>query len=199
MSMVEVIDFCKRDIYNNFCVKIDNGITLIKGRNGSGKTTLLDCISGLDKDYKGKILGNDSSIYLNQNLYFSGRLKVKDFIKFILNLSGVKDTEDYYITNANKHKNEFDFYGLLDKKMSYLSGGEVKLLFVFVISIIDRDLYIFDEPYAGVDTKGKSIINSIFDELYNTGKSIILTSHEEQFINDLQNVYVLDLDNAIKL
>lgn len=76
--MIELVHFSKRDLYNNFNLKIDKGITLLKGRNGSGKTTLLDCIADLDKKYKGTIKGNENSVYLNQNLYFSGRLNASD-------------------------------------------------------------------------------------------------------------------------
>lgn len=127
--MIELVHFSKRDLYNNFNLKIDKGITLLKGRNGSGKTTLLDCIADLDKKYKGTIKGNENSVYLNQNLYFSGRLNASDFVKFTMNLAGIKNAQEYYFSKVKKYENEFNFYDLWNKKISFLSGGELKMLF----------------------------------------------------------------------
>lgn len=192
--MIELVHFSKRDLYNNFNLKIDKGITLLKGRNGSGKTTLLDCIADLDKKYKGTIKGNENSVYLNQNLYFSGRLNASDFVKFTMNLAGIKNAQEYYFSKVKKYENEFNFYDLWNKKISFLSGGELKMLFFSVISSLEREIYIFDEPYAGVDTYGKNIMNRILMNLNELQKIILITSHEEECVNELNNVRIVNLD-----
>lgn len=192
--MIEIRNFSKRDIYKNYNLKIGAGITFIKGRNGSGKTTLLDCIAGLDRDYKGSITGNTNTVYLNQNLYFSGRLKSKDMVKFIYQLEGIRNGQEYYCNKMNKYNDTMDFDKLLEKRIGILSGGELKLLFFSVVSSLEKEVYIFDEPYASVDAAGKAIINSILKGLQEAGKTIIITSHEEGFFNSLEKINVVELD-----
>lgn len=192
--MIEIRNFSKRDIYKNYNLKIGAGITFIKGRNGSGKTTLLDCIAGLDRDYKGSITGNTNTVYLNQNLYFSGRLKSKDMVKFIYQLEGIRNGQEYYCNKINKYNDTMDFDKLLEKRIGILSGGELKLLFFSVVSSLEKEVYIFDEPYASVDAAGKAIINSILKGLQEAGKTIIITSHEEGFFNSLEKINVVELD-----
>lgn len=194
--MIEIRNFSKRDIYENYSLKIGEGITFIRGKNGSGKTTLLDCIAGLDKDYKGSITGNANTVYLNQNLYFSGRLKSKDMVKFIYQLEGIRNGQEYYLNKMNAYNDTLDFDKLLEKRIGILSGGELKLLFFSVISSLDKEVYIFDEPYASVDANGKAIINSILKELQEAGKTIIITSHEEGFFTSLKKINIVELDQT---
>lgn len=192
--MIEIRNFSKRGIYENYNLEIGPGVTFIRGKNGSGKTTLLDCIAGLDKEYKGSITGNANTVYLNQNLYFSGRLKSKDLVKFIYWLEGIRNGQEYYSNKMKAFHSIFDFDKLLEKRIGILSGGELKLLFFSVISSLEKEVYIFDEPYASVDTDGKTMINSILKGLQEAGKTIIITSHEEGFFNSLEKINVVELD-----
>lgn len=191
--MIEILNFNKREIYVNYNLKIEKGITFFKGKNGSGKTTLFDCIAGIDKDYKGSIIGNGNCVYLNQNLYFSGRLRSKDLVKFIYGLDGVSNGEKCYRDRMLKYSNRFDFISLLNKKIGILSGGELKLLFFSTISSLNKDIYIFDEPYSSVDHEGKTIVNDIIFDLVKQDKTILISSHEEEFLNTLADVKCIDV------
>lgn len=63
-----------------------------------------------------------------------------------------------------------------------------------MISSLEREIYIFDEPYAGVDTYGKNIMNRILMNLNELQKIILITSHEEECVNELNNVRIVNLD-----
>ncbi|MSS62486.1 ATP-binding cassette domain-containing protein [Velocimicrobium porci] len=191
--MIKIRNFSKRELYNNFNLDIDDGITYLKGKNGSGKTTLLDCISGLDTSYSGTITGNENIVYLNQQLYFSGRLKAKDMVQFLLRLQKIKNYKEYYWSKMEEYKKIFDYEKIWEKEIRMLSGGELKLFFFTIISVIEKKNYIFDEPFASVDSAGKELIILILKKLVRQEKNIIITSHEEEFKSKFNDISIIDL------
>ena len=191
--MIKIRNFSKRELYNNFNLDINDGITYLKGKNGSGKTTLLDCISGLDTSYSGTITGNENIVYLNQQLYFSGRLKAKDMVQFLLRLQKIKNYKEYYWSKMEEYKKIFDYEKIWEKEIRMLSGGELKLFFFTIISVIEKKNYIFDEPFASVDSAGKELIILILKKLVRQEKNIIITSHEEEFKSKFNDISIIDL------
>nr|WP_288825075.1 ATP-binding cassette domain-containing protein [uncultured Clostridium sp.] len=193
--MISINNFSKKLIKNDINLLIDDGITYIKGCNGSGKTILLDCIAKIDKDFEGTITGNQNVIYLNQQLYFYGRLKCKDLIQLLFGLSGIKNCEEYYIANLRLKNKRKMLINLSNKKIGKLSGGELKLFYFSIITAMQREWYLFDEPFAQVDSDGKDDMINVLKELREEGKSIIITSHEDFFLEDIKNIKVIDMDN----
>lgn len=193
--MIKISEFSKKPILYHVNMEIMEGITYIKGKNGSGKTTLLDCLAGIDKDYLGIIEGNKDVIYLNQQLYFYGRIKSKDLIQFFLGLNGIKDYMTYYESNVRLKRKKNMLRELYNKPIGLLSGGELKLLYFSIISSMDRSWYIFDEPFAQVDEDGKKDIIDVFTELRREGRSVIITSHEEGFLHNLLDISIVNMDN----
>lgn len=193
--MIKISEFSKKPILYHVNMEIMEGITYIKGKNGSGKTTLLDCLAGIDKDYLGIIEGNKDVIYLNQQLYFYGRIKSKDLIQFFLGLNGIKDYMTYYESNVRLKRKKNMLRELYNKPIGLLSGGELKLLYFSIISSMDRSWYIFDEPFAQVDEDGKKDMIDVFTELRREGRSVIITSHEEGFLHNLLDISIVNMDN----
>jgi len=60
---------------------------------------------------------------------------------------------------------------------------------------MDRGWYIFDEPFAQVDEDGKKDMIETFIELKKEGRSVIITSHEETFIDNLLDISIVNMDN----
>ncbi|MDR7811988.1 ATP-binding cassette domain-containing protein [Lacrimispora sp.] len=193
--MIKITEFSKKPILYHVNMEIMEGITYIKGKNGSGKTTLLDCLAGIDKDYLGIIEGNKDVIYLNQQLYFYGRIKSKDLIQFFLGLNGIKDYLTYYESYVRLKRKKNMLRELYNKPIGLLSGGELKLLYFSIISSMDRSWYIFDEPFAQVDEDGKKDMIDVFTELRREGRSVIITSHEEGFLHNLLDISIVNMDN----
>lgn len=159
-------------------MNIPKGYNFLEGDNGSGKTLFLDYISGLNKDKNKCISGNESIIYINQNIYFSDRLTVKDFVTFSYGIDNKKSIRSFYIwSDSFMERSRID--ELLEKQWGMLSGGERKFLYAFVLLSFDREWYILDEPFAFVDKEKKQLLRRIIEKKLNEGKGIILTSHEE--------------------
>jgi ABC-type multidrug transport system ATPase subunit len=193
--MIIIENLSKNTIINNTNLLIEDGITFIKGSNGSGKTVLLDCIANIDKDFKGMISGNQNVIYLNQQLYFYGRLKCKDLIQLLFGLSGIKNCEEYYKSNIRLQNKRKMLMDLSNKKIGKLSGGELKLFYFSIITAMQREWYLFDEPFAQVDTSGKCDMINVLKELREEGKNIIITSHEDFLLEEINDIKIIDMDN----
>src|SRR5690554_5259619 len=146
--------------------------TLEKGRivgllgpNGSGKTTLIKAINGLLSANEGNIKINDLSIgvetkkqvaYLPERNYLDLEMKVLETIKFF--------KEFYDNFDENKAKNILSTLEVsLNKKIKELSKGMREKVQLALVMSRDADLYILDEPIAGVDPASREfILETIF-------------------------------------
>src|SRR3989338_4446040 len=86
------------EIFKNFNLEISRGEFVgIFGPNGCGKTTLLNLISGLDKDFSGKISFDNkvqiSYIFQNYRESIFPWLTIAENIAYPLKLQGVSDKE----------------------------------------------------------------------------------------------------------
>lgn len=63
-------------------------------------------------------------------------------------------------------------------KVGQLSGGERKIVLTYGQCLLNKKLYIFDEPTSGVDTTNAKIILKLIAALVvNNEKTVVMTSH----------------------
>lgn len=67
---------------------------------------------------------------------------------------------------------------LADRHISQLSGGQKQRTFMARILAQDPDLYIMDEPFAGVDAASERAIVRSLEQLRDQGKTIFLVHHD---------------------
>ncbi|MDA4128543.1 MAG: energy-coupling factor ABC transporter ATP-binding protein [Thaumarchaeota archaeon] len=170
----------------------------IVGENGAGKTTLVRHVTGLLKPTKGsvKVDGLDTRKQTTAELsrkvgiafqnpdhqLFSE--SVDDEVSFGLKNFGfppllVKQRVDWAL----------EFFGLGEYRKSSpltLSGGEKKRLTLACILAWDPEVVILDEPTVGQDAIQKEKLAEITRMLRTTGKTIIIVSHDIEFIWPLQ-------------
>ncbi len=170
---------------------------MIEIRNLNYKNILkginVEITCGINKEYKGEIINNKSLVYLNQNIYFSNRLPSRDFIQFIYGLDNIKHYKKNFFEYAEQYNLQSMFEKIWDIQVGMLSGGERSMLCFLGISTLDREWYIFDEPFAGVDEDNKILMIDIMQKLIDRGKGIIITSHEKEPLSKFENV------NTIKI
>lgn len=176
--MIDIRDLKIPYIDKTINMKIFKECNLLTGANGDGKTLLLDYLSGVRKCNKNCISGNESILYINQNIYFSDRLSGWDFLKFVYGIDRMVSLQMFYrLSDFVMSKEEID--GLLKKQWGMLSGGEKKFLYTIILLSLDREWYILDEPFAYVDKKRKKFLNRLIEIKLSEDKGIILTTHEE--------------------
>lgn len=183
----------EKDILKNININFEEGnIYILTGPNGGGKTSLGKAIVGLYEIDKGTILykGEDitkKKISDRSNLgisygfqapiHFKG-LSVKDILK----LSSKRDDFEYLSTLLSRVGLCAKEY--LDRDLDEnLSGGEIKRIEIAsVLAKQNTELFIFDEPEAGIDLWSFKELISIFKELKQQKKTLIIISHQEKIL-----------------
>ena len=177
----------KKEIFADFNAKfIGDQLNVIIGSNGAGKTTLLNLIYGfIDRPASAMIDFPPMSniIYKFQNMSFFDELTVKQVINFF------KSMNDHTVAVTNA---QASFYNeiikeLINTKLRSLSGGEYQSVMVYCTSIMERELYLFDEPLSGIDSYIENLILDLVESLVvEKKKKVIMTLHQLAKLNSLQ-------------
>jgi ABC-type lipoprotein export system ATPase subunit len=166
----------------------------LMGKSGSGKTTLLNCIGGLERPEKGKVISFDSDIYAlsARNLSLFQRRNIGFVFQHGNLLSYLNVYENIafpLVLNGNKKPMIMNRVGELLEKIGLpdagaampheLSGGEIQRVSIArAIAHLPRTL-LADEPTASLDTAtGKSLVKLLFDMGRDYGCTMILSTHD---------------------
>ncbi len=173
-----------------------NGIVHLIGENGEGKTTLLRLISGLALPREGQILwhrqpleSHQVGLLSSQNNCSFFQLTGREAIKLYadLNYNQTYKTE-YWWKALNKHP---IFQKAIEQQYALCSTGMRQLINLAICLTKPAEIFLFDEPYKGLDTNAKNIFNQLVEEV-SKRQLVILTSHEEiQFPNSKVKVFPL--------
>lgn len=80
----------------------------------------------------------------------------------------------------------------------HLSPGQQKKLQMVIAMTGDPDFYILDEPTAGLDPNASHEMNKLIQELHQQGKSILISSHILQDMDDIcTNVAIMESGRLI--
>ena len=177
----------KKEIFADFNAKfIGDQLNVIIGSNGAGKTTLLNLIYGFIDRPAAAMMDFPSMsniIYKFQNMSFFDELTVKQVINFF------KSMNDHTVAVTNA---QVSFYNeiikeLINTKLRSLSGGEYQSVMVYCTSIMERELYLFDEPLSGIDSYIENLILDLVESLVvEKKKKVIMTLHQLAKLNSLQ-------------
>ncbi|HFE9685530.1 TPA: ABC-F type ribosomal protection protein CplR [Clostridium perfringens] len=188
-NLIEAKDFTlfagNKLLLKNVKLKIKNGkkVALI-GDNGCGKSTLLKNIV---------LKGNNIKILDNVVIgYFDQSQKIlKDDESILKNI--LKDCS-YDESFVRINLDGFGFKGEdVFKKVSSLSGGEKVKVALCKILLSDNNLIILDEPTNYLDIKS---MDSLETALINCNKTLIVVSHDRNFISNVCD-YILEIDNNL--
>lgn len=174
----------------NVCLNVLEGEILgIIGENGAGKTTTVECISGVNKNFKGSIKVLDKNIktvdkdfynYLSvqlQEASFPEKLKVKEILKLFT--SFYKQPLSY-----EEMLKEFEMDDKLNSFYGNLSGGQKQKLGIIVTLLSNAKIIILDELTTGLDPNARrSTIK--FIRKYIGRKTIIMTTH---FLDEIEQL-----------
>lgn len=201
MGVIEVSNiyksFGETKAVNNVSFEVQKGrIFGLLGPNGAGKTTTIRMINYILTPDSGKVTINGIVAspetqkiigYMPEERGLYKKMKVFDQLMYLTQLKGMeskaaKKAIDYWLER-------FDALDWKQKKIGELSKGmSQKIQFIATIAH-DPDIYIFDEPFSGLDPINSETLKEIIIELRESGKTILFSTHRmeqvEQMCDDI--------------
>ena len=163
----------------NFYLISGQSVT-ITGQNGVGKTLLLNTIMGFKSIFKGKIsinkinLSNDPSNRQEQLGYYGHKASLHSRLNVI---EIVEYWKAYYNSNANTFE-LIKFWDLPNKTVENCSEGQRKRIALVRLSLMNRNIWILDEPTTNLDIVGKEKFLKLHTLHLRSGGLSIIASHE---------------------
>ncbi|TQV71627.1 ABC transporter ATP-binding protein [Aliikangiella marina] len=160
------------------------------GPNGAGKTTVLKAILGLTSfDGELEVLGLNPAgqrddlmkrvCFIADVAVLPKWLKVKDAVEFV--------TEVHPHFNLERAKHFLNKTNIKwDSKVKELSKGMIVQLHLALVMSIEAELLVLDEPTLGLDILyRKEFYNQLLAEFFDEGRSILVTTHQIEEVENL--------------
>ena len=184
--------YSDRFLFKNLSFHLNPGeVIKISGANGSGKTTLIKILTGILKNYEGKIsLKNEEEKSLknlsDEVFYMGHKNALKENLTVQENLQ-----HDFRLLNSNK--NELDSYleklnlkEFLFTRVSELSEGQKRKIILACCLASNSSIYLLDEPFINLDVDSQEIIMEAMDSKIHNGAAVIFTSHDQNIKNSIE-------------
>lgn len=175
----------------NFNMRETDSAIAIVGRSGSGKTTLLNIIAGLDTNYSGEYLFEESLCHKNnegmsklrlqnfgmitQKYYLLNDRTVFNNVAISLRYTTMKEKEIKERVEASLEKVGLADY--INKSPELLSGGESQRVAIARALVKQPKLLLADEPTGALDEKTEESILVLFSNLISEGNKMIIVTH----------------------
>ncbi|OJV45788.1 MAG: hypothetical protein BGO28_06175 [Alphaproteobacteria bacterium 43-37] len=153
---------------------------MVKGKNGSGKTTLLKAICGLLTAEGINWQAAYTCGYIPSEPVFAAPIKVGLWLKSFALVLGVS------IDRVEQALNEFGLQSLQEHVVTALSSGQAKRLQLAKLWLIQRDLWLLDEPFNFLDGEGQQLLVTKLAAYMAQGGSVIAASHNDHMLGDIQ-------------
>nr|WP_295970010.1 ATP-binding cassette domain-containing protein [uncultured Bacillus sp.] len=181
---------------HNITLSIKKGKKIaLLGNNGAGKSTFFLHLNGILKPTSGSILINGEPIKYDRKSLLSLRKKVgivfqnpdsqlfsgnvKQDIAFgPLNLGWSKEKVHQRTSWAME---QTDVTQLQERPIHFLSLGQKKRVAVAGILAMDPEIFIFDEPTAGLDAYYSKQMKQLLHQVHQDNKTILLSTHDVHF------------------
>ena len=181
---------------DNVSFEIEQGEFIsIMGPSGSGKSTLMNLIGALDKPTGGDLIINGQNLSeMDADGYSSFRNTRIGFVFQQFNLlprtSALENVKlpllyarDHRYNAADRARECLARVGLqdrLDHQPAQLSGGQQQRVAIARALVNAPDMILADEPTGALDTHTSDEIMKLFQELNDSGITIIVVTHEPE-------------------
>ncbi len=171
----------------NITISLSEGkLYVLTGANGSGKSTLIKIISNVIFKTSGTIESNGIISYLPDKYMLPKIMKTDEFIYNMLKLYRLNYKPDLIL----------DRFQIPKRSIGGLSKGNFQKLGLFLAFYNDADIYILDEPVDGLDDFAKKLFKELIDEKIKENKTVIVSIHDKNFLNDL-NPIVYEIKDGV--
>ncbi|NNN18842.1 MAG: ABC transporter ATP-binding protein [Acidimicrobiaceae bacterium] len=171
----------------SFVVK-EGEVTVLIGPNGSGKTTLVRAVTGLVTIASGEIsilgakAGSDdarsvTSVSLDTPILYDD-ISALEHLEFSARINGLEDWE----SPAKELLASFGLSERQDELPSSFSRGLRQKVALAMALIRPHRLLILDEPFVGLDQRGKASLIQLIKDQATRGVAVLVATHSEEFL-----------------
>lgn len=215
MSVIELKDIMKTYQMGDSVVhalyhvnlKIEPGeFTSIMGPSGSGKSTMMNILGCLDRPTSGEyfldgkeIAGYDDDElahtrnakigFVFQNFNLLAKLTAQENVALPLVYAGVD--EDERMERAKKALEAVGLGDRLEHKPMEMSGGQRQRVAIARALINNPAIIMADEPTGNLDTKSSYEIMDIFKKMNESGKTVVMVTHEPDIAEQTKRILVM--------
>ena len=173
-------------IFQNISFQIHSSeLLVLKGANGRGKTTLLSNILNFLDPLDGEILYNGIPIdgytvsknflYIGENNFAFDNLSLNDNMKYWLAIHNVNFSKEIRDKSINFLFNELN----LNLKFYQLSYGQKKKLQLLLLMLVNKPVWILDDPFNGLDQDTVNKITSLLSKKLENKGIILMSGHKD--------------------
>jgi energy-coupling factor transporter ATP-binding protein EcfA2 len=197
------LSFADKIIFKDVNANFKSGtINIIKGKNGTGKTCLLQCICGIiPKHFVGDVVGDIifEPANIHPSLLFGYLMQDPDkqlcfpFIEEEL-FFGAENTKRDRAAFTHDYSRLIELFPVLSRtnvETNALSFGEKKVLLFSSIILKNPQIFILDEPLAGLSEDYRNKFLKLILELKKNNKIIIIAEHTNFFDENCDSVTYL--------
>lgn len=155
------------------------------GPNGAGKTTFVKSLLNLISPQQGSLKINNINsqdersrigvYFLPEKFTFFSYYTVEGELDFYGRMQGL--TDEQIKAQIPKALRKLSIEELASRKINTLSKGQLQRVGLANLYMGEHELYIFDEPFSGLDPIGIKDLKEILKELKESNKSIFINSH----------------------
>ena len=180
-------------------------MTAIIGPNGAGKSTLLKAALGILNPLAGTttIYGKPVGEQRNRIAYVPQRASVDwDFPTRVIDvvlmglypqLGLLGRVRPMHRAKANECLARVGMQDFGTRQIGQLSGGQQQRVFLARALAQDADLYLLDEPFAGVDAATEKAIIAVLKSLRDAGKTVVAVHHDLSTVAEyFDNVFLIN-------
>ncbi|MBO1197822.1 ABC transporter ATP-binding protein [Staphylococcus simiae] len=164
-----------QDILDNISFKIPkHSITLLEGKNGSGKSITIKLLCKLIKPNQGYIMSTNDVSYAPEYFPDNLNITIRDYFKYIKQVNRTAFQQpifDLFISQLHIHP-------FLTTKLKDCSLGTRQKVNLIQCLVVNKDLYVLDEPFNALDKKSVAFIKRYLLQLKDR-HTVILTCHDQ--------------------
>jgi branched-chain amino acid transport system ATP-binding protein len=198
---------------DDLSVTVERGeLVGVMGPNGAGKSTFFNCVSGVITPDEGRVVfrgedvtGDSPAALAREGLVRTFQrtreletMTVRDNVRLaapdqpgertvpaLLRTGPMREREATVRERAAALLEAFEIDHLADEYSSSLSGGQRKLLELARVLMLDPDLLLLDEPFAGVNPTLTRDIADRIRALNGEGMTVVIIEHELETLTEL--------------
>jgi len=179
-------------VFDGFSLSIRRGeVIALAGASGCGKSTLAQLVCGIYEPIGGSITNHSRSKRAVMSFQQPERQFFLEtaFEEVAFSFKNRSFTADELEKKVAHHMGMagVDFERYRDRDPHSLSGGEARRLAFAIVSALEAELIIFDEPTCALDEAGIRQFVDLVRALQCEGKTIVLISHNSDIIAELSD------------